>query len=137
MEHIVGQIGFEMCVHLVSDIFFWVSPASAVTNQQVQAMEAPNTLLLQEFMHHDAICTVVVASTELETLTWCAVLAGLRNLIMVLFAATTFRLMIENYLKYGIRLNPKNWVLAVLTPEGDSSSQSSVNLLHGQQLLLA
>ena len=56
---------------------------------------------------------------------------------MVLFAATTFRLMIENYLKYGIRLNPKNWVLAVLTPEGDSSSQSSVNLLHGQQLLLA
>ena len=100
-------------------------------------MEAPNTLLLQEFMHHDAICTVVVASTELETLTWCAVLAGLRNLIMVLFAATTFRLMIENYLKYGIRLNPKNWVLAVLTPEGDSSSQSSVNLLHGQQLLLA
>ena len=45
--------------------------------------------------------------------------AGLRNLIMVLFAATTVRLMIENFLKYGIRINPKNWVMAVLTPEGD------------------
>lgn len=45
--------------------------------------------------------------------------AGLRNLIMVLFAATTIRLMIENFLKYGIRINPKNWVMAVLTPEGD------------------
>ncbi|KAL3140361.1 hypothetical protein ABBQ38_004622 [Trebouxia sp. C0009 RCD-2024] len=42
---------------------------------------------------------------------------GLRNLIMVLFAATTIRMMLENYLKYGIRLNPKNWVLAVVTPE--------------------
>lgn len=42
---------------------------------------------------------------------------GLRNLIMVLFAATTIRLMIENFLKYGIRINPKNWVMAVLTPE--------------------
>lgn len=40
---------------------------------------------------------------------------------MVLFAATTIRLMIENYLKYGIRLNPKKWVLAVLTPEGRPS----------------
>ena len=37
---------------------------------------------------------------------------------MVLFAATTVRLMIENFLKYGIRINPKNWVMAVLTPEG-------------------
>ena len=37
---------------------------------------------------------------------------------MVLFAATTIRLMIENFLKYGIRINPKNWVMAVLTPEG-------------------
>ena len=46
------------------------------------------------------------------------IFAGLRNLIMVLFAATTIRLMIENFLKYGIRINPKNWVMAVLTPEG-------------------
>lgn len=61
-----------------------------------------------------------------ETSTWYAVLAGLRNLIMVLFAATTVRLMIENYLKYGIRLNPKNWVLAVLTPEGNSLSLCTV-----------
>ena len=38
---------------------------------------------------------------------------------MVLFAATTIRLMIENFLKYGIRINPKNWVMAVLTPEGE------------------
>lgn len=44
--------------------------------------------------------------------------AGLRNLIMVLFAATTLRLMLENFIKYGIRINPKNWVLAVVTPEG-------------------
>ena len=50
---------------------------------------------------------------------------------MVLFAATTVRLMIENYLKYGVRLNPKNWVLAVLTPEGKCSSLSSENLLQG------
>ena len=63
--------------------------------------------------------------------------AGLKNLIMVLFAATTIRLMIENYLKYGIRLNPKNWVLAVLTPEGNFSSLSSVRLLHSQQFLLS
>lgn len=39
---------------------------------------------------------------------------------MVLFAATTIRMMLENYLKYGIRLNPKNWVLAVVTPEGSA-----------------
>lgn len=39
---------------------------------------------------------------------------------MVLFAATTIRMMLENYLKYGIRLNPKNWVLAVVTPEGNA-----------------
>lgn len=49
----------------------------------------------------------------------CLLCTGLRNLIMVLFAATTIRLMIENFLKYGIRINPKNWVMAVLTPEGD------------------
>ncbi len=55
--------------------------------------------------------------------------AGLRNLIMVLFAATTIRLMIENFLKYGIRINPKNWVMAVLTPEGDHT------LLHALLLL--
>ena len=55
---------------------------------------------------------------------------------MVLFAATTIRLMIENYLKYGIRLNPKNWVLAVLTPEGTSLSLSTVCLLHSLQPLL-
>lgn len=62
--------------------------------------------------------------------------AGLRNLIMVLFAATTIRLMIENYLKYGIRLNPKKWVLAVLTPEGRPSSSLSVRYLHSQRFLL-
>ena len=62
-------------------------------------------------------------------------IAGLRNLIMVLFAATTIRLMIENYLKYGIRLNPKKWVLAVLTPEGRPSTFAWCQVLHSQQML--
>lgn len=44
--------------------------------------------------------------------------AGLRTLIMLLFAATTLRLILENFLKYGLRVSPKNWVLAVITPEG-------------------
>ena len=48
---------------------------------------------------------------------------------MVLFAATTIRMMLENYLKYGIRLNPKNWVLAVVTPEGNANASSSVSCL--------
>ncbi len=50
---------------------------------------------------------------------------------MVLFAATTIRLMIENFLKYGIRINPNNWVMAVLTPEGDDALFSMPPLLAG------
>lgn len=74
---------------------------------------------------------VLLAATTIRLCCFCYLLnksdicehvAGVRNLIMVLFAATTIRLMIENYLKYGIRLNPKNWVLAVLTPEGNAST---------------
>jgi len=53
---------------------------------------------------------------------------------MVLFAATTIRLMIENFLKYGIRINPKNWVMAVLTPEGD---HALLHALLSMPLLLA
>ena len=57
---------------------------------------------------------------------------------MVLFGATTIRLMIENYLKYGIRLNPKNWVLAVLTPDGEPGMTMSAVMISSrdQSLLL-
>lgn len=84
---------------------------------------------LAELMYYTAVSSTIFTTTSVP----CSLRhqhavpdAGLRNLIMVLFAATTVRLMIENYLKYGIRLNPKNWVLAVLTPEGNSSPLQAV-----------
>ena len=45
--------------------------------------------------------------------------AGLLTLVFIVLAATNFRLILENMLKYGLRFNPFTFVRAALTPSGN------------------
>ncbi len=43
--------------------------------------------------------------------------AGILNVILLILFAANFRLIVENLLKYGVLVNPLNWVKA-LVPRG-------------------
>lgn len=44
---------------------------------------------------------------------------GLLTLVFIILAATNFRLILENMLKYGLRFNPLNFAQAAFTPSGN------------------
>ena len=56
---------------------------------------------------------------------------------MLLFGCTTVRLVIENFTKYGIKVNPKTWVLTVVTPEGIQLSAAFATAYHCKVLFMS
>eukprot|EP00887_Chlorella_sp_A99_P006596 scaffold3.g6596.t1 len=47
--------------------------------------------------------------------------SGLITLVFIVLAATNFRLILENMLKYGLRFNPFTFARAALTPSGNAT----------------
>lgn len=44
---------------------------------------------------------------------------GLLNLAMVVLFAANFRLGLENFIKYGVRIKPGVWFMSVVAPQGN------------------